>query len=521
MDPVTLGMAKADAAKKIAAVAKRNGTASLNKSANLDARVPQFVKSPNNPLLTNAAQQPITGLTSIYFPCCFDSAQCGPIGAPNRYLLYFSTDHDANQGGIALAHSASPDKDFTVMPGVRYVDVGFQGAAVTGLAASAVNDTITHNAHGMVAGQGIRFTDIAGVTGIVAGTTYYLRDVTTNSYKLSPFRTSGGPVDITADGTVSVNKVASQTETPSVVWDERGVLTAGTALSAVAATDRITHVGHSMVEGRSVRITARSAVNGLELATTYYVRNVTANSYQLSLIRGGAIVDITADTTVTMAWYGLINLYYQVDGAGTPPTGNTYKQSTCLAVSPDGVTFTRIGVVLDTCFGIGIPDNTNPGDKHTGYFKPFRIGDAWAGYSLYGGGDIPNFAIWYSNDGRIWYPDMRLLTAGTTDVTGVVDRRVEWNSMNVFVYRGKLLALFATKSAASGGNAGITENFIAEIAPDFRSFLNVPAATFLEKQTIETEVNEPDCVMVSEGKLYAYYRINGLTGALCVAVAEG
>ncbi|WP_288338236.1 hypothetical protein [uncultured Gordonia sp.] len=503
-----------------AAVASRraNGTSAVTKSGDLDNRIPQFRKSPNNPLITHATQGPITGLGSVYWPWCVDTQQCGPIGAPGRFLLYWSTDHDANAGGVGMAYSASPDKGFTVMAGIRYIDTGYlsAGAAVT----LNTDDTITHTAHGMVAQQGVRIVGGAA-SGVAEATTYYLRDVTTNSYKLSPYRTSGGPVDITAAGSGTVYRVASQTETPSVVWDEKGVLTAGTGLTAAATTDRITHTAHSMVEGRSVRVTALSGATGLALATTYYLVNVQTNSYQLSATRGGAPVDITADGTVTVAYYGLLNMYYQTDGSGTLSTAG-YKQSTSLAVSPNGIAWTRIGVVLDTMWGVGVADNINPGDKHTGYFKPFRVGDGWAGYSLYGGGNIPNFCFWTSTDGRTWRPDTQLLTAGGTDITGDLSRRVEWNSLNAFQYRNRLMALFATKSYSSGGDAGVTENYVGELTPDFRGFVGIPTATFLDAQpAIETTVNEPDSVMVADGKVYAYYRINGATGALCVSVAEG
>lgn len=506
---------KAQAAATLAA--RRNGTSSVAKAANLDGRIPQFVKSPNNPLVTHAAQAAISGLGSVYWPWCVDTAPCGPIGAPARFLLFWSTDHDANAGGIGMAYSNSPDSGFTVQAGNQYIDTGFLSAGAS-VNLTASTDVVTHNAHGMVAGQGVRFTGITA-TGIAVNTTYYLRDVTTNSYTLSPFRTTGGPVDITADGSATVYRVASQTETPSVVWGEKTVMTSGSGLAATASTDRITHNAHGMPEGRSVRLTAIASATGIATATTYYLVNVATNSYQLALNRGGSPVDITADGTVTVAFYGVFHMYYQTDGSGVLNAAG-YKQSTSLALSPNGVTWTRYGIVLDTMFGVGVADNINPGDKHTGYFKPFRIGDGWAGISLYGGGNIPNFAIWYSVDGLSYRPDMRLLTAGGTNVTGDNTRRVEWNSLNAFQYRNKLMGLFATKTYASGGNAGVTENYVAELAADLRSFIGTPAATFLDTQAIETAVNEPDSVMIADGKVYAYYRINGAQGALCVSVSE-
>lgn len=82
---------------------------------------------------------------------------------------------------IAWADLAGPIKNFTV---------------------AAATDTFTSSAHGFVDGQAVRVDALPGLslpTGIVAGTTYFIRDSLANSFKLAA--TSGGvAIDITTDG---------------------------------------------------------------------------------------------------------------------------------------------------------------------------------------------------------------------------------------------------------------------------------------------------------------------------------
>lgn len=87
MDPVTLGMAKADAKKKY-------GTRGRDRHSVTGAAMPAFVRHPDNPLVTAADG----AFTTIYWPWVLKIA-------PGNYRLYYSTDHDpeaGNLGGIGL-----------------------------------------------------------------------------------------------------------------------------------------------------------------------------------------------------------------------------------------------------------------------------------------------------------------------------------------------------------------------------------------------------------------------------------
>lgn len=68
-------------------------------------------------------------------------------------------------------------------------------------------------------------------------------------------------------------------------------------LSIDAGTDRVTHVGHPFLNNDPVFLTNLSGGTGLTNNTIYYVRNITANDYQLSTTTGGAAVNVTVNGT--------------------------------------------------------------------------------------------------------------------------------------------------------------------------------------------------------------------------------
>jgi hypothetical protein len=74
---------------------------------------------------------------------------------------------------------------------------------------------------------------------------------------------------------------------------------AQTAVAAAVATDLFTKNGHGYVSGDQVRVSAVATVGGIT-AGVYWVVNHTVNTFQLSLTRGGAPIDLTgSDGTVT------------------------------------------------------------------------------------------------------------------------------------------------------------------------------------------------------------------------------
>lgn len=75
--------------------------------------------------------------------------------------------------------------------------------AVSSVAAEADDDIFTKVAHGFTDGQQVLFVSGTGFTGITAGTAYYVRDVTADTFKLAA--TVGGvAINLTLDGSVGV-----------------------------------------------------------------------------------------------------------------------------------------------------------------------------------------------------------------------------------------------------------------------------------------------------------------------------
>lgn len=89
-----------------------------------------------------------------------------------------------------------PRSDMTLSASVTFQDTG---------------DTVTHAAHGRRAGDRVTFSSITGTTGISTGTEYFLRDVTTNTYKLAatPYDTA---IALTTNGTGTASYGANEPE---------------------------------------------------------------------------------------------------------------------------------------------------------------------------------------------------------------------------------------------------------------------------------------------------------------------
>lgn len=77
------------------------------------------------------------------------------------------------------------------------VDTGTSDLASHTAAGVASTDVFTLNAHGLVDGQALAVT--SGPTGVTAATVYYVRDSSTNTFKLAA-SAGAAAVDVTADG---------------------------------------------------------------------------------------------------------------------------------------------------------------------------------------------------------------------------------------------------------------------------------------------------------------------------------
>lgn len=146
--------------------------------------------------------------------------------------------------------------------------VEFALALPVGCTASASTDKITCVNHGLIAGMPVQF-DTSGTlpSGISASTNYYVRDVTSSTFKIAA--TAGGSaINLTTDGT--------------------GDLTFQSMAVFEAAK-------HPFTNGATVTLTTSDTLpTGLALATTYYVVNKTSDTFQLSTSSGGAAIGVTS-----------------------------------------------------------------------------------------------------------------------------------------------------------------------------------------------------------------------------------
>lgn len=307
----------------------------------------------------------------------------------------------------------------------------------------------------------------------------------------APART--GP--FTSRGTVFVDTtIGDQSETPAVLWMRNKTMVAASAATFTAATSTITKTAHGLLDGRTVTVAA--AVSGLVAGRTYYVVNKTANTFQVARTLGGAPVPLTADATADVLYLGVFFVYYQQNSLG-------FNQSTALAKSPNGITWTRFGLVIDVVDPLDVI-----GSNHTGYFKPQLLGDLVVGISTIGG----PLALWYSTDGENFTLDTRPLwadhylhgdSADRFTLTDIVRARGQLWGFGLFIENGK-------NSIAC-----------APIAQNLRSYLGPVQILLRPEFTWEAGNFRSFTLFEDDGRLFAYYSIDNSGGVVSsVGAAE-
>ncbi|WP_461664871.1 hypothetical protein [Klebsiella pneumoniae] len=209
-------------------------------------------------------------------------------------------------------------------------------------------------------------------------------------------------------------------------------------------------------------------------------------------------------------------MYYQQ--AGVP--GAIGQQQTCLATADpaDLTAWTRVGVVLDKEF------LEQPGDGHCGYFRPFSYNGQLFGYSLYGGTNYSNAALWTSDDGGYtWQRDGRLIgwmqdkcrhlaVALNAEPQDVLLTMYEGDVLN---WRGKPWWVGVSGKAQSG--SVLIRHFrlvTAPLADDFASLtvrvkdITPPPATY----EVQGDIDYPGNCVTAGGVVYMAYRTGGQKG---------
>lgn len=145
--------------------------------------------------------------------------------------------------------------------------------SATGVAST---DIVTVTGHGLVDTDAVYFKKLVGGAGLAAGTKYFARDVSGNTFKVA--LTSGGTaIDFTTNITSESSLLASVT--------------------GVASTDVITSKAHGLANTNEVYFKGLTGGTGLSNAITYYARDVTTDTFKVAATSGGTAINFTTDIT--------------------------------------------------------------------------------------------------------------------------------------------------------------------------------------------------------------------------------
>jgi hypothetical protein len=202
---------------------------------------------------------------------------------------------------------------------------------------------------------------------------------------------------------------------------------------------------------------------------------------------------------VTEEWM----MFHQQAGVGTG------DQSTLLAVSADGITWTKVGIVAQQ-------EAAQPGVGHMGYFRPFRIGSDWVAFSLAGADGWQT--SWYSEDGYTWEKDARLLPRRVEKLTHIVGYVEDdtWgitNHTSVLTWNGAIWQIAMVGQYSPGGVVYEKRFVTAEMTDDFRDWKSRPVDV-TPAHTWETDsIDGFGSPVMYDSDLYIPYRADGSSGS--------
>lgn len=150
--------------------------------------------------------------------------------------------------------------------------------------------------------------------------------------------------------------------------------------------------------------------------------------------------------------------------------GRVANQVTLRATSPDGVTWTRIGIAIDLPAGTALL-----GEYHTGYQRRNRIGNRWMSQGLAGGSIQSKLSPWFSNDGKLWKWSGEL-NYGSPELAESTMRRIDLNGF--FVWRGRTWGYGRDTNSPASGGVILEEGFpvVGPVTNDWFSFAATPSA---------------------------------------------
>jgi hypothetical protein len=168
------------------------------------------------------------------------------------------------------------------------VNVNIPRLTIPTASVNTSTETITYNAHGLSAGEQVKYYKVGSGTaigGLTDATSYYAGQVTANTFKLYDTRFHG----TTAVATLTI-----------------------TTANVNVSTDVFTATNHGLVNGAMLNYNNQggTTIGGLTSGNNYYVVNATTNTFQLSATSGGSVIDITGtgNNSQTFASAGILNL---------------------------------------------------------------------------------------------------------------------------------------------------------------------------------------------------------------------
>lgn len=252
---------------------------------------------------------------------------------------------------------------------------------------------------------------------------------------------------------------------------------------------------------------ANEAGIGMATSNDPYGSDLIVTPYIYRDIREGGQSEtptVLLDTTA-----GLFRLFYQVRGVGFG------IQSTVQATSPDGHTWTYVGVVVD----VPSANKHYAGDGHTGYFRFFYYAGALYAFHLLGGTAYSNFGLSRSEDGgATWTMDGRQIGPQRQWMPSGSVEKVKWGLGVLIEYRGRLWNICAVAASQAGGEIADNKWWAGPVRDDLRGFAAHPIDVTPPHQAWENDLMDvPDCALVVDDKIIIFYRGGGAQGAFGAA----
>jgi hypothetical protein len=214
------------------------------------------------------------------------------------YTINYATGATAYVGKVQIALPDTPSTTH-VYRSVKAIDTGTTGwkLIITTTASTALinGGTFIVNDLALADFVPIGFPTIPFATGNGQKAVYFCQDPAFTG-AAHPQTASAGSVLDSANNRLYVHNGVSATH-QYYVFDTSAALTHTTfAVTGTAASDTISHAGHSFVANDPVTFTAITGGAGFTVGTVYFVRNPVAGvSYELSSSAGGGLINFTTD----------------------------------------------------------------------------------------------------------------------------------------------------------------------------------------------------------------------------------